>query len=135
MYLIYGLHFCINAVCRPRGIAEAILVRAIEIEFGETWIRRQRRVKNIHDLTNGPAKLCAALAINRGFDGANLCNASSPVFIARNPDQRQFLLSRTPMITTTRVGITKAAELPLRFYLAGSPFISKRARHHETNER
>jgi len=131
VYLIYGMHFCINAVCRPKGTAEAILIRAIEINFGQQWMRQQRHAKNLHQLTNGPAKLCAALNIDRSLDGVDFCDPQSPVFIARNPNHKQFLLERSPMITTTRVGITKAAERPLRFYLAGSPYVSRRSRPHE----
>jgi len=129
VYLIYGLHYCINAVCRPRGTGEAILIRAVEASLGLDWMEQHRPVKNRRELTNGPAKLCDALDIDRSFDGANLCDCDSPVFIARNPQHKQFLLDRTPMVTTTRVGITKAAGLPLRFYLAGSHFVSKRERN------
>lgn len=128
VYFIYGMHFCINAVCRPRGTGEAILIRAIEATFGLPWMERNRRVKSHRELTNGPAKLCDALAINRSLNGANFCDAAAPVFIAKNPAHRQFLIERSPMVTTTRVGITKAASLPLRFYLSGSHFVSKRER-------
>src|SRR5215468_2940568 len=61
VYLIYGYHFCVNAVCRPAGVAEAVLVRAIEPLFGEAFMRHQRPVAKLRDLTNGPAKLCEAL--------------------------------------------------------------------------
>jgi DNA-3-methyladenine glycosylase len=126
VYFIYGFHFCFNAVCRPAGIAEAVLVRALEPAFGEQFMLFNRPIAARRDLTNGPAKLCAALDINRTLDNANLCDTQSPLFIARNPAARQFLKQRGPRITTTRIGITLAAELPLRFYLAGSPFVSKR---------
>jgi DNA-3-methyladenine glycosylase len=128
VYLIYGMHFCINAVCRPRGTGEAILIRAIEAKYGLPWMERNRPVKSHRDLTNGPAKLCDALGIDRSLNGANFCDADAPVFIARNSAHREFLLERSPMVTTTRVGITKAASLPLRFYLGGSHFVSKRER-------
>ncbi len=127
VYFIYGNHYCINAVCRPKGCAEAVLIRAIEVEFGEALMRAWRHVKSMPELTNGPAKLCEALDIDRRFDGADLCAADSPVFIARNPEVNKFRRERGPMVTTTRVGITKAAERPLRFYLAGSPFVSRKA--------
>ncbi len=89
-------------------------------------MREKRSVANVRDMTNGPGKLCAALEINRSFDGVNLCDAKSPLFIARNPTLELFRQERGPLVTTTRIGITKAAEMPLRFYLAGSPFVSKR---------
>lgn len=127
VYLIYGMHYCINAVCRPKGTAEAILIRALEADLGLEWMLKHRNMKNHHQLTNGPAKLCDALEIERRLDGSNLCDATSPVYIGKNPAHRAFLLERSPMVTTTRVGITKAAERPLRFYLAGSKFVSRKA--------
>ncbi|HEY0455858.1 MAG TPA: DNA-3-methyladenine glycosylase, partial [Verrucomicrobiae bacterium] len=120
VYLIYGLHYCFNAVCRPHGHAEAILVRAIEIDYGENIMRRRRSAKSEIQLTNGPAKLCEALGIDRKLDGLNLCDANSPVFIARNSARKRFMEKKGPLVTTTRIGITKAAALPLRFYLAAS---------------
>src|SRR5882762_5210263 len=82
VYLIYGYHFCVNAVCRPSGVAEAVLIRAIEPLFGEDSMRRQRRVGKPRDLTNGPAKLCEAMSIDRALDGIDLCDPKSPLFIA-----------------------------------------------------
>src|SRR6266568_5581110 len=60
VYLIYGYHFCVNAVCRPAGIAEAVLIRAVEITCGEQSLLCHRLVSNPLELTNGPAKLCQA---------------------------------------------------------------------------
>jgi DNA-3-methyladenine glycosylase len=126
VYLIYGYHFCINAVCRPAGVAEAVLVRAIEPAFGEDFMRHERPVARDKDLTNGPAKLCEALGIDRGLDGVDICDSTSVVFIAENSDAAKTRRRKGPIITTTRIGITKAAALPLRFYLDGSLFVSKR---------
>jgi DNA-3-methyladenine glycosylase len=126
VYLIYGFHFCVNAVCRPPGIAEAILIRAVEVAFGEDRMRLQRAAMKTAQLTNGPGKLCEAMNITRGLDGIDLCDARSPLFIAENPEARKLRRSRGPTVTTTRIGITKAAALPLRFYLAGSNFVSRR---------
>jgi DNA-3-methyladenine glycosylase len=126
VYLIYGLYYCVNAVCRPKGCAEAVLIRAIEATRGEASMRPRRDVKELSELTSGPAKLCAALEIDRRLDGVDLCDERSPLFVARNPAHKQFLLAKGPMVSTTRVGITKAAELPLRFYLGASAFVSKR---------
>ena len=126
VYLIYGYHFCFNAVCRPSGIAEAVLIRAIEPSVGEDLMRARRPVSDLNALTNGPAKLCAALDIDRRLDAIDVCDRNSPLYIARNPSIAAFLRERGPTVETTRVGISKAADLPLRFYLEGSPFVSKR---------
>jgi DNA-3-methyladenine glycosylase len=127
VYFIYGVHFCVNAVCRPAGCAEAVLIRAIEPAVGLETMSRHRPVPTTFSLTNGPGKLCAALAIDRNLDGVDLCDAASPLYLARNPNLARFRRQRGPVTTSARIGITKAAGLPLRFYLGGSPFLSRRA--------
>src|SRR5271155_1162539 len=84
VYLIYGAHFCVNAVCRRAGRAEGVLIRAIEAEYGEGLMRENRPVAKPISLTNGPGKLCAALAIDRKLDGANLCDSQAELFVAVN---------------------------------------------------
>jgi DNA-3-methyladenine glycosylase len=126
VYFIYGCHYCVNTVCQPHGTAEAVLIRAIEPVFGVTTLLSQRAVRRHLDLTNGPAKLCEAMRINRELDGADLCDSASDLIIARNPSVREFRQERGPLITTVRVGITRAAHLPLRFYLDKSEFVSRR---------
>jgi DNA-3-methyladenine glycosylase len=128
VYLIYGYHFCVNAVCRPTGMAEAVLIRAVEPAFGEDFLRLRRPVADARHLTNGPAKLCEAMNIDRGLDGIDLCDSRAALFIARNPDAAQFRCKRGPVITATRIGITRAAAMLLRFYLDGSLFVSRRVR-------
>jgi DNA-3-methyladenine glycosylase len=118
VYFIYGVHHCFNAVCQPEGIAEAVLVRAIEAELGEDFMRERRGVTRRRELTNGPGKLCAALDISRPLDGVDLCSDGSPVFIAENPGLEAFRRERGPVRITPRIGISQAAELPLRFLLA-----------------
>lgn len=126
VYLIYGMHFCVNAVCQPTGVAEAVLIRAIEPEFGEDWMRRQRPAAKPDHLTTGPAKLCEAMNITRSLDGLDLCDPHSALFIAENPKVKQFRRARGPVVITPRIGISKAAALPLRFYLGGSRFVSRK---------
>ena len=128
VYLVYGFHFCVNAVCRPAGCAEAVLIRAIEAGTGLEAMRQNRATSTAFALTNGPGKLCQALAVNRTLDGVNLCEANSPLYIARNPELARFRKERGPVAVSARVGLTKAAERPLRFYLGGSPFLSRRDR-------
>jgi DNA-3-methyladenine glycosylase len=127
VYLIYGFHCCVNAVCRPSGCAEAVLIRAIEAEAGADLMRQNRPAPATFGLTNGPGKLCAALAIDRRLDGVDLCDARSPLFIARNPALARFRRQRGPLLASIRIGITRAAERPLRFYLDSSGFVSSRA--------
>ena len=132
VYFIYGNHWCFNAVCRPAGTAEAVLVRALEPTIGVEQMQSRRKVRVPRELTNGPGKLCEAMGIDRTFNGVDLCNRNSPLFIARNPALKSFLRERGPLVTTTRVGIVKAATLPLRFYLGGSLFVSRRDRGEKT---
>lgn len=126
VYFIYGNHYCLNAVCRPASVAEAVLIRAVEANLGEEFMRARRRVEAARDLTSGPGKLCHAMDIDRGLDSVDLCAAHSPLFVARNPNVAKFRRDRGPTVTTARIGLTKATDLPLRFYLAGSAFVSRR---------
>jgi DNA-3-methyladenine glycosylase len=126
VYLIYGMHYCVNAVCRPRGVGEAVLIRALEPTLGLELMRARRPVKRSHDLTNGPAKLCAALGIERDLDETDLCDAASELFIARNPDADCTQQKLGPIARGPRIGITKAAAMPLRFFLKRSGFVSRR---------
>jgi DNA-3-methyladenine glycosylase len=128
VYFIYGNHWCVNAVCCPKGVAEAVLIRALEPTLALDFMRTRRPVTNPQELTNGPGKLCAAMEINRSLDGVDLCDANSPLLVARNPAQKAFLRRNGPVITTTRIGIQKAAALPLRFYLEANPFVSRRVK-------
>lgn len=126
VYLIYGMHHCFNAVCCEAGKPEAVLIRAIEPTFGQETIQANRPGSRERDLTSGPAKLCAALQIDRSFDAVGLCDDATPLFIAHNPQRDNFLNSQGPLVQTTRIGITKAADWPLRWYVSGSGFVSKR---------
>jgi DNA-3-methyladenine glycosylase len=131
VYLIYGYYYCMNAVCQPPGVAEAVLIRAVEADLGEDLMLKRRPVAAARNLTNGPGKICLAMGIDRGLDGVDLCDASSPLFIARNPAVERFRKERGALVTGTRIGLTKAAELPLRFYLEGSAYVSQRRRSRE----
>jgi DNA-3-methyladenine glycosylase len=112
----------------PAGSAEAVLIRAVEATFGQEILDRQRSVAARNELTNGPAKLCQAMAIDLSLDGVDLCDHRSPLFIAQNPQVKAFRKQHGPLVTTTRIGITRAAHLPLRFYLEGSAFVSRHAK-------
>jgi len=127
VYFIYGNHWCANVVCRPEGMAEAVLIRAVEPLLGLDVMSQRRPVADARQLTNGPGKLCAAMQIDRSLDGVDLCDATSPLFIAANKSLKSFLRKQGPVVATTRIGISRAAALPLRFYLEGSRFVSRRA--------
>jgi DNA-3-methyladenine glycosylase len=126
VFRIYGGYFCVNAVCQPKGIAEAVLIRAIEPRFGLETMRTLRPVAKDRDLTNGPSKMCIAMGIASPQNGHDLTASDSPLIIARNPDRENFLAQHAPTIQTTRIGLTRAADWPLRWILGGSKSISRR---------
>lgn len=125
VYFIYGNHYCFNAVCQPAGTAEAVLIRAVEPVFGLEWMQERRPGRAHGQWASGPAKLCAALDIDRSLDGVDLCDRHSAVFLARNPDREGYWQRNGPVQVTPRIGITKAADRPLRFVLAGGGFASR----------
>ncbi len=127
VYFIYGNHWCFNAVCGAEGVGEAVLVRAIQPLFGVKRMFARRPVATERELTNGPAKLCAALGLRREHDALPLCSQDSPVFLARNPRRSVDVRRLGPLVPTTRIGITKAADWPLRFLLTGSASVSRKA--------
>ena len=128
VYLIYGFYYCFNTVCRPEGEAEAVLVRAVETHWGVDWMKRQRPVEKETALTSGPGKLCVAMQMARDLDGVDLCDPNSPVIVAMNPEVKKFRRRMGPMVTTTRIGINVGADLPYRYYLEKSAFVSRKVR-------
>ncbi|HEY0717184.1 MAG TPA: DNA-3-methyladenine glycosylase [Streptosporangiaceae bacterium] len=123
VYQIYGLHFCINLVCQPAGTAEAVLLRAGEVVEGTgvAWSRRPAARTEAH-LARGPALLCQVLAIDRRFDGTDVCATGSPVrMLGPGPGG-----SPAPgaIRTGPRVGVTQAAQYPWRFWIDGDRTVS-----------
>lgn len=125
VYLIYGFHHCVNAVCGPEGFGEAVLIRALEPVEGVERMTHRRLGITGRAIANGPGKICQALAINRELDGADLCAPNSPLQIRLNPAREEFLAANGPIVSGPRIGITKAVELPLRFGLSRSRFLSR----------
>jgi DNA-3-methyladenine glycosylase len=119
VYFIYGRYYCVNSVCQPEGMAEAVLIRAIKPEFGIGPMRLSRPGRPDFQLTSGPGKLCQALEITRRDNGLDFCDPDSPLMIAQNPQVRAFRRSHGPVRVSPRIGLTQAATLPLRFYLGG----------------
>jgi DNA-3-methyladenine glycosylase len=122
VYFTYGMHWCANVVCGPEGEAAAVLVRALEPTSGLEAMRAVRpAARRDRDLCSGPAKLCQALGITGGDSGLDLLAAR------RGPVR--LLDDRTPPPRRpgrgTRIGITSATEKRWRFWVAGSPFVSR----------
>jgi DNA-3-methyladenine glycosylase len=119
VYFIYGMHWCINAVTRPEGLPSAVLIRALEPLDGISLMRSRRpKARSDRDLTNGPGKLCAALGIDKRMNGLPL--QRYPVVI-RAGDR----VSEGDVEITPRIGITHAADWPLRYLVRGNPFVSR----------
>jgi DNA-3-methyladenine glycosylase len=106
VYLIYGMHYCLNIVTEAEGVAGCVLIRAVEPLSGVTTA------------SNGPGKLTKALGITMKHYGADLTRGVLTVHEGEAPEAPEIAVSR-------RIGITKAPDLPLRFYIAGNRFVSK----------
>lgn len=125
VYFIYGMHYCVNAVTGQEGKGEAVLIRALEPLQGISVMQKRRQTENLSLLCNGPARLTQALAITMSLNGSPLYDGELQIW---SPDS---LPATSPaetlqIVETTRIGITKAKELPLRFYLKGSRSISRK---------
>jgi DNA-3-methyladenine glycosylase len=117
VYRSYGIHWCLNFVCEADGSAGAVLIRALEPLDGVEAMRRRRGVTELRQLCSGPGKLGQALGISR--DKHNGLPLDRPPFELRPQPQP------VPIVTGVRIGITKAADLPWRYGLKDSPFLSK----------
>lgn len=116
VYRSYGIHWCMNFVCEKEGSASAVLVRAIEPTHGIPAMRRRRGLHDERMLSSGPGKLCEAMAVTGKHNGLAL--DTPPIAI--------YARTRKPEIVSgIRIGITKAVELPWRYGLKGSKFMSK----------
>jgi len=122
VYSIYGMHVCFNVVAGPRGAGEAVLVRALRPVDGLVEMQRRRGRPGARP-ASGPALLCSALGITMEDDGADL---------AAIPGKGPAILVPAAGITgatgvSARIGVTRAAEWPRRYYLSGNPFLSRRS--------
>jgi DNA-3-methyladenine glycosylase len=120
VYFTYGMHFCVNLVCQGPDQPSAVLLRAGEVVAGAPLATERRSGVRERDLARGPGRLCQALGIDRALDGADVCTAGSPLGIgpplaAIQPEQ---------VVAGPRVGISRAADWPLRFWLAGDAYVS-----------
>jgi DNA-3-methyladenine glycosylase len=119
---VYAIHakWCFNVVTQRPGTASAVLIRALEPLIGMEWMQARRPVSTEHDLCRGPARLCAALEITKAQNGCDL-TIGDGLWIA---DDGEPPLAPAAIGVSTRIGVTSAFELPLRFYLRGSSFVS-----------
>jgi DNA-3-methyladenine glycosylase len=116
VYRSYGIHWCLNFVCEQEGSASAVLIRALRPTAGLAAMRRRRRNMDERLLCSGPGRLCEALGVSAKHNGLALDAA---------PFELQPATGKTEVIVGVRIGITKAIELPWRYGLAGSRFISR----------
>ena len=116
VYRSYGVHWCANVVCAEDGIGSAVLIRALEPTAGLEVMRARRGVDDVLQLAAGPGRLTQALGITLAHDGLDL---RQPPFALEPPS------APPDVVASTRVGITRAAELPWRYSLAGSRFVSR----------
>jgi DNA-3-methyladenine glycosylase len=119
VYRSYGIHALVNAVCEPQGVGAAVLIRALEPITALDEMRARRGLHAVEQLCSGPGKLTQALAIELEHNGADLVRG--PLRVGPRPPGWEDV----GVVTGTRIGITKAAELPWRFCAVGSRSVSR----------
>ena len=119
VYLSYGIHNLLNFVTEPEGTASAVLIRALEPTDGLEVMRERRGRDQLEQLCSGPGKLSEALGVGLALNGADLF---APPFELTQPDRA---IAEAEITPSPRIGITKAAELPWRYSVRGSRFVSK----------
>ncbi len=117
VYRSYGIHWCVNLVCEEAGSASAVLIRALEPTHGMATMRRRRHLKEVHALCSGPGKLTEALGITIEHNALPLDQA---------PFSLHARVGTVEVVAGVRIGITKAIDLPWRYGMKGSKFLSKR---------
>jgi DNA-3-methyladenine glycosylase len=118
VYRSYGIHWCLNVVCEAEGVPDAVLIRALEPVHGIERMVERRGLDHPRLLAAGPGRLCQALGVTRDHDGLAL-DAAPFELLARAEEPK--------ILQAPRIGITKAAERPWRYLLAGSPYVSRPA--------
>jgi DNA-3-methyladenine glycosylase len=116
VYRSYGIHWCVNFVCEPEGVADAVLIRALEPTQGLAEMKQRRGLADERLLCAGPGRLCQALGITREHDGLPL---------DRPPFRLEQRTARPEIVRGPRIGISRAADLPWRYGLAGSRYLSR----------
>ena len=131
VYFTYGMHFCVNLVCRPEGTASAVLLRAGRVIDGIPLAGARRAAGrngagrgSDRDLARGPARLCQALGIDRGLNGTDVCDPGSPLRVRSGLTADAGGPAVPPVSRGPRVGVNSAAEWPWRFWVTGDPTVS-----------
>ncbi|HYG74591.1 MAG TPA: DNA-3-methyladenine glycosylase [Planctomycetota bacterium] len=124
IYFIYGMYYCFNVVTAPEGVGEAVLIRALEPLDGIELMKRRRGTSELKNLCSGPGKLVLALGLRPDQNGASLL--SGPLTIWTPESFNAPRPKKSDIVSTPRIGINRGADLPLRFYLKGHPFASRR---------
>jgi DNA-3-methyladenine glycosylase len=124
VYLIYGMHHCVNAVTGQAGTGEAVLIRALEPIQGIAVMQERRRTHKLAHLCNGPGRLAEGLAIMGVFNGAPLFEGPLQIWSADSLPAAP-VSEDAEIVQTTRIGIAKAKDLPLRFYVRGNGSLSR----------
>ncbi|HMM31269.1 MAG TPA: DNA-3-methyladenine glycosylase [Clostridia bacterium] len=127
IYLIYGMHSCMNVVANLEGVPEAVLIRALEPVFGIEQMQKNRGTEALKALCSGPGKLCSAMKIDRALYGADLCQ--SPFYLEEAEEKRSFRIGVTARINVDYAG--EASKYPWRFVELDSPYLSKKPKPHE----
>jgi DNA-3-methyladenine glycosylase len=117
VYLAYGISYMLNVSSETPGIGAGVLIRALEPLEGVRLMQRNRGIERLRDLARGPGRLAQALRIDRRLDGLDLCRKGS-LWLARDDH------ARGEIGQSVRIGISREADRPLRFYLRDSPFVS-----------
>lgn len=121
VYLIYGMYCCMNIVTGPAGEGQAVLIRAIEPVVGTSLMLSNRHMGTLAvRLTNGPGKLCMAMAIDRSQNGLDLC--TGPLYIAEPRTKQPIIMKRSARINIDYA--IKGKYFPWRYYIKGNPYIS-----------
>ena len=128
VYFVYGMHWCVNAVTREEGHGSAVLIRAIEPLLGLDLMRRRRGGVADRDLASGPGRVCQALGVDRAFDGR-------PLYRGRLRIRRGTAIPPGQVEVTPRIGISRAADWPLRFCIRGSQWVSRARPSHAASAR
>lgn len=118
IYFTYGMHYCMNIVTGPKDHGQAVLIRALQPVDGIEMMKLNRKTESEFNLTNGPGKLCQALGIDKSLSGTHI--DSGPIKLEKGIE-----VTKSNIVTSTRIGISRAADMPWRFYIKNNPYVSR----------